>query len=264
MNSENNRPIIIGIAGGSGTGKSTLVSKNIKNAFQSLFESKIISQDDFRKNREYKNKINSIYKWDDPKMFSIKECQQFLLSLSLNSNWRIPIYDNNKFQRTGSLIITPSKLVLFEGIYALQDDLNRTYSLKIYVESPLYARMIKRVIRGVKKYKYKDCNNLIFQFLNSVTLAHSTHVIKQKKYADIVVSDTLDFQMLISEYKLKSTEIIGGIDTKKIKLQKFLYLCIIKNKNNYLLIKYKNKIYFKCRISSKTEEMILNTDLFSL
>lgn len=197
--------VVVAISGGSCTRKSSLVSAFLSNHFNS--QCVAISQDQFQWQPTYLKKIDPIYKWDHPNNFNIEQCHRALSGLQQNKTVKIPDYQFKKEQEVGFKIITPKPVIIFEGLYANFNRLNELNDISIYVESPWYARMIRRIFRNtLDRYKRTAYQPILQSFCNSVTAAHYNFVVHQKGKSDYTVNVPLVFDRIIERYGLKPVE----------------------------------------------------------
>ena len=180
--------IIIGIAGGSGSGK-TRLSKNVLSSINNK-NIKMIEVDSFYKDLshlefEEREKNN----FDHPDSIDFNELYMNLCDAKINNSIQIPSYDYKTHTRIkgGYIVVDNIKIILLEGILALYDDKIRDLmTLKIFVDTPSDIRVLRRLKRDVKKRK-RTIDSVIKQYNTSVRPMHLKYVEPTKEFADIII-----------------------------------------------------------------------------
>lgn len=179
--------IIIGIAGGSGSGKSTFT-----NRLLDLYKDKItvIYHDNYYKKQddlslEERKKTN----YDHPDSLDTKMLVEHVKKLRAGVEIDCPIYDYSIHNRRAETIkIYPSKIIIVEGILALQDEaLRELMDIKIFVEADADERILRRILRDVRE-RGRDLEGIIAQYLGSVKPMHYIYVEPTKSMADIIIN----------------------------------------------------------------------------
>lgn len=178
------RNTIVCIAGGSSTGKSTQLAADLH---QQLADSQIIAQDSFQLGAEFTDQADPVYRWDAIANYGLPESAALLRALQAGESARIPVYSFRDFRRTGFRTIAPTPIVLFEGLYAGLSELRSIADLVIYAESPLYARMLRRLFRSCfERYRADPATALKSFLTGGVLKAHQDLVYPQRHTADVV------------------------------------------------------------------------------
>lgn len=179
--------IIIGIAGGSGSGKSTFT-----NRLRDLYGDKvtIIYHDNYYRRNDHlsmeeRRKIN----YDHPDSLETDMLIEHLKMLKRGETVYGPLYDYTMHNRREETIeIKPNRIILLEGIMVLQDPrLRGLLDIKIYVEADADERILRRLTRDVKE-RGRDLDGVISQYLNSVKPMHYIYVEPTRAMADIVIN----------------------------------------------------------------------------
>ena len=180
--------IVIGIAGGSGSGKSTMIDL-IKKEFDE--EITIISHDSYYKRHddmpfEERKKLN----YDHPDAFDTDLMIEHLKKLKAWENIECPVYDYTVHNRTDKTIkLTPSKVVVAEGILIFESkELRDMCDIKIFIDTDADVRIVRRILRDVKD-RGRSLESVIGQYLTTVKPMHEQFVEPSKKYADIIVPE---------------------------------------------------------------------------
>ena len=178
---------LIGIAGGTGSGK-TSIAKAIASDFGKS-EVTLIEQDSYycdlsNLTLEERTEVN----FDHPNSIDYNLMKQHLTELICGNTVNIPIYDFGKHIRMKELqTIEKHRIIILEGILALFDqDIRDKMDIKIYVEAADDIRVIRRIKRDINK-RGRTFSSVIEQYYKTVRPMHFQFVEPTKKYADIIV-----------------------------------------------------------------------------
>ncbi|MCI6155259.1 MAG: uridine kinase [Bacilli bacterium] len=181
------RPIIIAVAGGSASGKTTVVNE-IKEALEGE-DIIIIKHDDYYKDQshlslEERKKTN----YDHPSSLENDLLIEHLNSLIDGKAINKPIYDFVIQSRSDKYdLIEPAKVIILDGILVLEDERIRSLSdIKIFVECDEDIRLIRRIRRDMIE-RGREFNGIIDQYLSTVKPMYHLFVSPTKRYADIIV-----------------------------------------------------------------------------
>jgi uridine kinase len=178
---------IIGITGGSGSGKTTIVNKiaEIVPDFQ------FIPQDNYYKSAEHISNQNiTAFNFDHPSAFDNDLIFEQLGALKAGEAVDMPQYDFVRHRRASETIrISPAKLVIFEGIMIFfEKRIRDLIDLKVYVDTPDDIRFIRRLQRDMKE-RGRTQDSVVRQYLEVVRPGHYQFVEPTKAYADIIVPE---------------------------------------------------------------------------
>ncbi len=183
------RPLLIGITGGTGSGKST-VSKEI---FKSIHEKKIavIEQDSYYKdqsNLTFEERVKTNY--DHPFAFDNELLIQHLKDLMNNKSIEKPIYDFERHTRKEETItVEPKDIIILEGILLLfEEEIRNLLDIKIFVDTDSDVRVIRRILRDIKD-RGRTLDSVILQYMETVRPAHLQFIEPTKRYADIIIPE---------------------------------------------------------------------------
>ena len=184
------KTLIIGITGGTGSGKST-VCKSIK---ESIPEENIaiIEQDAYYKDQahlSFEDRLKTNY--DHPLAFDNKLLIKHLDMLCNGESIEKPIYDYELHTRDlENTVTTEAKdIVIVEGIMILEDEeLRNKLDIKIYVDTEDDLRILRRIQRDIK-VRGRTVDSVIEQYLTTVKPAHDQFIEPYKKYADIIIPE---------------------------------------------------------------------------
>jgi uridine kinase len=178
--------IMIGIAGGTGSGKTTFALALQAAAGE---DSVIISQDSYyvantHLSFEERLKIN----YDHPDAFEDQLLIEHLQKLRRGEPIEVPIYDFTAYVRTDRTIpVRPRRIVLVEGILVLANpELRSLFDLKVFVDTDPDVRLLRRLTRDVKE-RGRSLESVHHQYLSTVKPMHEAFVEPSKKYADLIV-----------------------------------------------------------------------------
>lgn len=178
---------IIGISGGSGSGKTTIVRKISEMVSDFVF----LPQDNYYKSAEFINNRNiTAFNFDHPDAFDNDLIIQHLTALKSGESIDMPVYDFVHHRRTEQTIhIQACKLVIFEGIMIFTNKQVRDLiDLKIFVDTPDDIRFIRRLSRDIKE-RGRTVDSVVEQYLTVVRPGHYEFIEPTKAYADIIIPE---------------------------------------------------------------------------
>ena len=186
---ETNRPIIIGVTGGSGSGKTT-VSKKIYQQLhgQSML---IINQDTYYNDQaEMTMEERKAVNYDHPLAFDTDLLIKQLSDLRNNKSIEMPVYDYTKYTRSPETVhVEPTEIIILEGILILDDErLRDLMDIKVYVDTDDDIRIIRRIKRDMVE-RDRSLDSVINQYLATVKPMFHQFVEPTKRYADIIVPE---------------------------------------------------------------------------
>ncbi len=196
--------VIIGIAGGTGSGKSTFTNR-LRDEFGDsvavvYHDNYYLRQDNL--SFEERKKVN----YDHPDAFETDLFVQHLESLRRGEPVECPVYDYSQHNRSDKTVrIEPKRIILVEGILVLADPRVRDLiDIKIFVEADADERILRRIVRDVKE-RGRDLDNIVDQYLTTVKPMHYMYVEPTKALADIVINSGMNdiaFDIIRSRIKL--------------------------------------------------------------
>lgn len=179
--------LIIGIAGGTGCGKTTVVNKILNELPDG--EVGIISQDSYYKDtsqlsREDRVKIN----FDHPRSIDFELLEEHLLALKVGKAIDQPIYSFIEHNRTGDTIrTTPRKVMIVEGILILTNpELRDLFDIKIFVHADSDERLIRRLKRDISE-RGRDIDEVLNRYQTTLKPMHEQFIEPMKAYADLII-----------------------------------------------------------------------------
>ncbi|MDR1782595.1 MAG: uridine kinase [Bacilli bacterium] len=191
--------IIIGIAGGSASGKSS-IANIINDYFNKDYCSYLIKLDDYYKSfDELSLEDKLLINYDHPTSFDISLLINHLIDLKNNKSINQPIYDFvNYVRKSETKLIKEPDIIILEGIYTLYDEqLRNLCDYKIYVDVASDIRLIRRIKRDIKK-RNRSLENILNQYQTSVRVMYHDYIEPTKKYADIIIEQGKENKEMIN------------------------------------------------------------------
>lgn len=183
------RPFIIGVAGGTGSGKTTVTQAIVDSLnHQGIV---IIQHDSYYRDRSHlllqeRKNIN----YDHPDAVETQLLVEHLKELILGQKTEIPVYDFSKHTRKKvGKVVGPAKAVVVEGILIFTNpDLRKLMDIRIFVDTDDDIRFIRRLQRDIKE-RQRSMESVIQQYMETVRPMHIEFVAPSRKYADIIIPE---------------------------------------------------------------------------
>lgn len=179
--------LIIGIAGGTGSGKTTVVNQILKEMENE--EVDVISQDSYYKDTSHlsfedRKKIN----FDHPKSIDFDLMAQHLTDLRAGKSIQQPVYSFKEHNRTGETEeIKPRKVVIVEGILILtHPEIRELFDIKIYVHADSDERLIRRLKRDIAE-RGRDLEEVLWRYQTTLKPMHQQFIEPTKEFADLII-----------------------------------------------------------------------------
>ncbi|MBP2256588.1 uridine kinase [Virgibacillus alimentarius] len=208
------KPVVIGVAGGSGSGK-TSVTRSICRRFSDK-TILVIEQDYYYKNQShlpFEERLNTNY--DHPLAFDNDLLIQHIHALLNQEPVEKPVYDYKTHTRSNKVIpVEPKEVIILEGILILEDPrLVDLMDIKVFVDTDADLRIIRRLERDIKE-RGRNLDSVIDQYINSVRPMHLQFVEPTKRYADIIIPEGGQNQVAIDIMATKIETILLKNRTK--------------------------------------------------
>ena len=191
--------ILIGIAGGTGSGKTTLAGKLIDSFGDD--EVSILRHDNYYKRHddmcyEERSKLN----YDHPDAFDTALLCEHICKLKAGEQIYMPVYDYSIHNRSKeTILVKPAPVIVLEGILIFAEpSLCDLMDIKVFVEADADERILRRVIRDVKE-RGRDLEGVVDQYLTTVKPMHYLYVEPTRALADVVINSGMNpvaFEMM--------------------------------------------------------------------
>ena len=181
-----NKPLIVGVAGGTGSGKTTL-AQHIADAFGDSVT--VIAHDSY-----YHLQVGMTYEqrcltnYDHPDAFETDLLCAHLDALCRGESVDVPVYDYTIHNRSDKTVrVEPKPLIVLEGILIFSEEaLRDRMDLRIFVDTDADERILRRIARDTKE-RARSLDSVISQYLTTVKPMHEAFVEPFKRYADVIV-----------------------------------------------------------------------------
>jgi len=183
------KPIVIGIAGGTGSGKTSIAAK-IMNTFKN--ESVLLIQQDayYRDQSDltFEKRLETNY--DHPHAFDNDLLMKQITKLRNYEAIEMPVYDYALHTRSDKTIhVAPQEVIILEGILVLEDEsLRNLMDIKIFVDTDADIRILRRTIRDIEE-RGRTIESVVEQYLTAVRPMHNQFVEPSKRYADVIIPE---------------------------------------------------------------------------
>lgn len=184
-----NKPLVIGLAGGTGSGKTTIAAKIAESIGEK--QSVLMPQDAYyRAQNDLPLESRKLTNYDEPSAFDNELMVSQLKSLISGETIERPIYDYSEHNRAAETeLIAPKDVIIIEGIMALHfEDLRELMTLKVFVDAPPDERFIRRLERDVEE-RGRDAQSVINQYRRTVKPMHDLFIEPTKQHANLIVPE---------------------------------------------------------------------------
>jgi uridine kinase len=180
------RPFLIGVAGGTCSGKTTVSERLTELAGEAHVA--LIKLDSYYVDREHQpfdERARADY--DHPDAFDWQLLNDHLAALAAGAAVPVPIYDYTNHTRSGEVrMVHPSRIVVVEGILVLYEpQLRDRFDLKVYIDTDADLRLIRRLRRDVAE-RGRTVESIVTQYLTTVRPAHERFIEPSKRHADVI------------------------------------------------------------------------------
>ena len=181
--------IIIGIAGGTGSGKTTLTER-LRDHFGAN-EVSVINHDSYYKRHDelpYEERCKLNY--DHPDSFDTPLMVAHLRELRAGHPVQVPVYDYTIHNRSNeTILVKPAPVIIVEGILIFDSpELCELMDMKVFVDTDADVRILRRIVRDVKE-RGRTLDSVVTQYLNTVKPMHEQFVEPSKRKADLIVPE---------------------------------------------------------------------------
>ncbi|WP_377888372.1 uridine kinase [Alkalihalobacillus sp. R86527] len=184
-----NRPVVIGVAGGSGSGKTTVTREIFKQfADQSVL---VIEQDSYYKDQSEKSMDERLdTNYDHPLAFDNDLLIEHVKELMSYNSIEKPVYDYTVHTRSDKIIpVEPKDVIILEGILILEDErLRDLMDIKLFVDTDADIRILRRMVRDIRD-RGRTLDSVVEQYTSVVRPMHLQFIEPTKRYADIIIPE---------------------------------------------------------------------------
>ena len=181
------KPFVIGVAGGSGSGKTTVVSQIVKSLGDDQVS--LLEHDKYYRDRgDLRLEERAALNYDHPDSLETDLLVQHVKALRAGSAVEVPLYDFARHAREeGTTTVFPRRAIIVEGILIFADpDLRKLLDVKVFVDADDDTRFIRRLQRDLSE-RGRTVNSVIDQYLGTVKPMHLEFVEPSKRYADVII-----------------------------------------------------------------------------
>ena len=196
---------VIGVAGGTGSGKSTLV-KRLQEAFCNDDVATLCHDYYYKAHPELTYEERTKLNYDHPQAFDTDMLVEHIKALKNNTPINRPVYSFVEHNRTDqSVPVKPSKVIIIDGILIFENkELRELMDIKVFVDTDADLRLARRILRDVRE-RGRSMESVISQYTNTVKPMHEEFVEPSKKYADVIIPEggfnSVAVQMLIQNIR---------------------------------------------------------------
>ncbi|MFI8714010.1 uridine kinase [Brevibacillus brevis] len=182
-------PVLIGVAGGSGSGKTT-VAKELYRQFQNDSVT-MIEQDSYYKDQSHLSpEERALTNYDHPFAFDNDLLLAHLQELMQGKAIQKPIYDFKVHNRKLEQIqVDPKDVIILEGMLILEDErIRNLMDIKVFVDTDADVRIARRIVRDIEE-RGRSLDSVVTQYLNVVRPMHLQFIEPTKRYADVIIPE---------------------------------------------------------------------------
>ena len=180
--------LIIGVAGGSGSGKTTVAQQIIRALGHEHVT--FIQHDSYYRDRSgVPPKDRSRINYDHPDALETELLVEHLAALKAGRRVEVPVYDFTDHVRIGTVTVEPLRVIVVEGLLALSEPALRSLmDLKVFVDTDADLRVIRRIDRDLRE-RGRDLDWVVQQYIQTVRPMHLEFVEPSKRHADVIIPD---------------------------------------------------------------------------
>lgn len=180
---------VIGVAGGTGSGKSTLV-KRLQEAFKNDDVATLCHDYYYKGHPELTYEERTKLNYDHPQAFDTDMMVEHIRALKNNVPIERPVYSFVEHNRTSETVpVKPSKVIIIDGILIFENkELRDLMDIKVYVDTDADVRLARRILRDVRD-RGRSMESVITQYTTTVKPMHEEFVEPSKRYADVIIPE---------------------------------------------------------------------------
>lgn len=187
--SQQEGPIIVEVAGGSASGKTSAVAAKLKEIFGK--EAMILSMDDYYRGKtfmEAEAQKGHMLNWDQPEALNLQLLKEHLSELKSGRPVQKPIYSFKTSEPTGTEELQPRRVIIVEGLFALDEAVKSEGDVKVFVDIGTHGRILRRLLRDIERTGQKP-SDILGYFAEVVEPMHEKYVESTKRNADIIIKN---------------------------------------------------------------------------
>ncbi|XP_071443781.1 uridine-cytidine kinase isoform X2 [Hetaerina americana] len=218
-------PFLIGVAGGTASGKSTVCKRIMEKLGQvDMDQTKrqvvCISQDSFYKSLNPEEKLKADkgqYNFDHPAAFDDELILHTLKEILAGRKCKLPVYDyrNNMRVEGQEVTIYPADVVLIEGILVFYfPEIRNLFHMKLFVDMDSDTRLVRRVLRDIQE-RGRDLDQVLTQYTTFVKLAFEEFCLPTKKFADVIIPRGADNIVAIDLIVQHIQDLLGNCGSRR-------------------------------------------------
>lgn len=183
------RVTVIGVAGGTGSGKSTLV-KQLQEAFRDDDVATLCHDYYYKAHSELSYEERTKLNYDHPAAFDTDMLVEHIRALKSNVPVEHPVYSFVEHNRTEErVLVRPSRVIIVDGILIFEnEELRNLMDIKVFVDTDADIRLARRILRDVCE-RGRTMHSVIEQYTNTVKPMHEQFVEPSKRYADVIIPE---------------------------------------------------------------------------
>lgn len=193
--------MVIGVAGGTGSGKTTITSKVAERLAPDVT---VITHDSYyRAHHELTYDERVLLNYDHPDAYETELLVEHLKQLKQGRAVEVPVYDFVTYDRSEEVVLVkPSRVIIVEGIVIFSEpSLLELMDVKVFVDADADVRILRRIMRDVRE-RGRTLESVVTQYLATVKPMHEAFVEPSKRYADVIIPEggfnLVALEMLVS------------------------------------------------------------------
>jgi len=205
-------PVIIGVAGGSGSGKTTVVETIVRSLGANQVS--CIQHDSYYYDRSTVPPEERVHiNYDHPDALESPLLVRHLELLKAGQPVNVPVYDFSRHSRTDeTVVVYPRRVIILEGILILADaELRRLMDIMVFVDTDADLRILRRIDRDLRE-RGRDLDSVVEQYLESVRPMHLEFVEPSKRYAHVIIPEGGHNRVAVDMLVTKIRSIVGSGD----------------------------------------------------
>ncbi len=187
--SQQEGPMVVEVAGGSASGKTSAVAAKLKEMFGE--EAMILSMDNYYRGKTFMDaeaQKGNVLNWDQPEALNLPLLKEHLSELKAGRPIQKPIYSFKTSEPTGAEELQPRRVIIVEGLFALDAVVKSEGDIKVFVDIGPHGRILRRLLRDVERTNQKP-SDILGYFAEVVEPMHEKYIESTKRNADVIISN---------------------------------------------------------------------------